>query len=83
MKLAILMGVSMILYLSVALAENTAPEPRKPDCDKYHSGICTMEYDPVCGDDGQTYSTECVLCNDEEKKQQVQVMHTGECKKTA
>uniref|UniRef100_A0AAR2J1I9 Kazal-like domain-containing protein n=1 Tax=Pygocentrus nattereri TaxID=42514 RepID=A0AAR2J1I9_PYGNA len=46
------------------------------NCDK----SCTREFDPVCGDDGNTYSTECVLCmENKNRNHHVKIMHKGRC----
>ena len=38
------------------------------------SEFCTMQYDPVCGCDGETYSNECVMMG-----AAVSMAHDGEC----
>ncbi|AWP12250.1 putative serine protease inhibitor Kazal-type 2-like isoform 3 [Scophthalmus maximus] len=54
-------------------------EPREAACEEYGGGTCTKQFDPVCGSDGKTYSTECVLCQQNSKKKHVRVAFKGLC----
>ncbi|XP_046718228.1 serine protease inhibitor Kazal-type 1-like [Silurus meridionalis] len=81
MKVAALICVSLLLCLSAVISADEKSQPREAECEKYVTSTCTREFDPVCGDDGKTYSTECVLCMENKtRNQHVKVMHKGMCK---
>lgn len=44
--------------------------------------ICTREYAPVCGTDGKTYSTVCMMMMSvcEQGRDDIMLKHRGECK---
>ncbi|KAM9266236.1 ovomucoid-like [Cariama cristata] len=57
----------------------------KLDCTGYlrssggHATRCTLEYRPICGTNGVTYSNKCHFCNTVANGLDINLRHFGEC----
>ncbi|KAJ8015397.1 hypothetical protein DPEC_G00025700, partial [Dallia pectoralis] len=75
------MGVTLGLLCVAVLAHgNTTDGTIEPDCANYNLPMCPRNFEPVCGSDGTTYSSECMLCfQNMEKKTDIRIQSQGKC----
>uniref|UniRef100_A0A8C9PX15 Serine peptidase inhibitor Kazal type 1 n=1 Tax=Spermophilus dauricus TaxID=99837 RepID=A0A8C9PX15_SPEDA len=77
MKLTSIFLLCALALLS--LSGNTKLAGRKANCNNAITG-CTKIYDPVCGNDGNTYANECMLCLENQKRQiPILIKKSGPC----
>jgi cytochrome c5 len=59
---------ALLILLMAGCSNNKTTDPALQLCEEPRPEMCTMQYDPVCGqrqdDSRETYSTGCTACSD-------------------
>ncbi|XP_040831912.1 serine protease inhibitor Kazal-type 1 [Ochotona curzoniae] len=79
MKLTIVFLLGALALLSLSDKTRADSQGRMANCNSEGIG-CPRNYNPVCGSDGNTYSNECMLCVENQKRQTpVLIRKSGPC----
>ncbi|KAM4721912.1 trypsin inhibitor ClTI-1-like [Rhinophrynus dorsalis] len=68
------------IFVGMVLTAPNVLSPQEPLCSSYGEEPCKVEYNPVCGTDGNTYASECYLCMENNmRSDKAQIKHLGHC----
>ncbi|XP_061687192.1 probable pancreatic secretory proteinase inhibitor [Syngnathoides biaculeatus] len=73
--------VLLLGFLLICAVAGTKAFSVKPQCPDLNGPVmCAMNYDPICGTDGNTYPNECALCDHRQiTGLDIQKAHHGVC----